>query len=595
MAENKHNRDDVLECSICMETFRKPVTLPCQHSFCMECIALYVDKSNCVHTNEISGSSGNEDVHRLIACPVCRAPTNLGRKGLAGLAPNFHLVKIVERFSSAVKVEDDTPYCSLCEEDNQAKAVKFCTKCSVFYCQECLANYHPMRGPLKRHRLISPLEYLSQETSQVQVSRDHQSTQQGTCARHGQPFGLYCVPCRMVICVGCVVDHPKHAMQDIKSAAENNKPALLNKTSQLEKVLQETKESLSGAMRLHNKLQEKQELHTQEVEKAYCAALEALQAWRQHSLDGIKTRYSQWSVESCAILKHFQLQAQEIERMVQASKDLLASMDVEFLQGSSGLTRTLHDQLNKIKADMKKYEASEQKLLDFVQRDLVVPRHVTVKERMTESQNLEAAVGRQMPRPLVTKPTLVFTGTNDSKLRISDSGSVVEGEGLSRARAVTDGRCQTGRYYWELQITCSPGCVCGCHVGVRQESCDVMGRTDPGRNIWCIVMEYRSDEVRCGSHRSGEIKPDYLQWRHYTRPHHLGMYLDCDDHSLTVLDCDNNQVMYTVSDVVVTEPLVPSVGFGVKSGSVSGYVSARLVTGDSATLPQFLCDMINTS
>ncbi|XP_064596400.1 E3 ubiquitin-protein ligase TRIM39-like [Liolophura sinensis] len=418
-------------------------------------------------------------------------------------------------------------------------------------------------GAMKCHRLISSLEYLSQETSQRQTSgRDEQSTQQASCPRHGEPFCLYCVRCRLVICMGCVVDHPEHAVRDIPSAAQNAK--------------------------------ETQELHTQEVERVYCAALEALQAWKQQSLDGIKTRYSQWSVECSAILKHFQLQAQEMERMVQASKDLLASKDVEFLQGSTDFTKTIDDQLNEIRADLEKHEVSRQKLLDSVQHDHVVPRQVTVKETVEEHQVLEAAVGGQ---PIcVTKPTLRFTETDDSELRITDSGCVVKGEGLSRElrwrRAVTDGRYQTGRYYWEIHITCSPGC--SCLVGVTQESCDVSEETKPGRNSWYIVMVYRGDEVRCCSHRGGgEIKPGYLQVRPYTRPHHLGVYLDCDDHTLTVLDCDNNQVMYTVSDVIVTEPLVPSVEFCVLSGPVS--VSARLVTGDSATLPQVLRDMISTS
>ncbi|XP_064596387.1 uncharacterized protein LOC135462994 [Liolophura sinensis] len=618
MAESKQNRDDVLTCSICMETYRQPVILPCQHSFCRECIHLYADKSKSVQTDETSDSTGSEDIHQQIACPVCRASTSLGREGVAGLPPNFHLAEIVEKFS-AVKVEDDAPYCSLCEEENPAKAVKFCTNCGVFYCQECL-NYHPMKGPLKRHRLISSLEYLSQKSSQGQGSWDHQSTQQPSCAGHGQPFILYCVPCRMVICLGCVVDHPKHAVLDIKSAAENDKPAILNKISELEKVLQETRESLSGVMRLHkeiqvcifhdtcsacvvphtllthfdyveycyhSQIQENQELHTQEVEKAYCAALEALQAWRQHSLDGMKTRYSQWSVECSAILKHFQLQAQEMEGIVQASKDLLASMDVEFLQGSTGFSKTIDDQLNEIRADLEKHEVSKQKLLDFIQRDLVVPRHLTVKETAQESQDLEATVSGHMSRPGVTKPTLRFTETDDSELRITDCGCVVKGEGLSWGmwrRAVTDGRYQTGRYYWEIHITCSHGC--NCRVGVIQESCGVSEETDPGRNSWYIGMVYSGDKVEYYSPSGGEIKPDYLQYRRYTRPHHLGVYLDCDKHTLTVLDCDNNQVMYTDSGVVVTEPLVPSVGFYVRFGSVS----ARLVT-----LPPVLCDMISTS
>ncbi|XP_064596405.1 E3 ubiquitin-protein ligase Trim36-like [Liolophura sinensis] len=594
MAESKENREEVLTCPICVETFRKPVTLPCQHSFCRECIGVYADKSKPGQTDEASCSTRSEGVHQLISCPVCRTSTSLGREGVAGLPPNFHLAEIVERFSSAVNVEDDIPYCSLCEDDNQAKAVKFCTDCCLLYCKDCLASLHPMRGVMKRHRLISSLEYLSQETPQRQTSgRGEQSTQQASCARHGEPFCLYCVRCRMVICVGCVVDHPEHAVRDISSAAENYKPAVLNKTSELEKVLQETKESMSGVTRLYNKIQENQKLHTQEVERAYCAALEALQAWKQQSLDGIKTRYSQWSVECNAILKDFQLQAQEVERMVQASKDMLASMDVEFLQGSMDFTKTIDDQLNEIKADLEKHEVSREKLLDSVQHDQVVTRQVTVKETVQECQDLEAAVGGQMSPLRVTKPTLRFTETDDRKLRITDSGCVVKGEDLSWGwrRAVTDGRYQTGGYYWEIHITCSHGC--DCRVGVTQESCGVSEETKAGRNSWYIVMDYSGHKVRCYSHSGvGEIKPGYRQWRRYTRPHHLGVYLDCDDHTLTVLDCDNNQVMYTVSDVIVTEPLVPGVEFG-WSGSVS--VSARLVPGDSATLPPVLCDMISTS
>ncbi|XP_064617392.1 tripartite motif-containing protein 54-like, partial [Liolophura sinensis] len=123
MAESKENREAVLTCPICVETFRKPVMLPCQHSFCRECIGVYADKSKPGQTDEVS--TGSEGVHQLISCPVCRTPTSLGREGVAGLPHNFHLAEIVERFSSAVKFEDDTPCCSLCEEDNQAKAVKF--------------------------------------------------------------------------------------------------------------------------------------------------------------------------------------------------------------------------------------------------------------------------------------------------------------------------------------------------------------------------------------------------------------------------------------------------------------------------------------
>ncbi|XP_064601381.1 tripartite motif-containing protein 54-like [Liolophura sinensis] len=339
MAESKKNRENTLTCPICMETFQKPVTLPCQHSFCRECIGVYADKSKPGQTDE-SCSTGSEGIHQLISCPVCRTSTDIGREGIAGLPPNFHPAEIVEKFSSAVKVEDDIPYCSLCEDDIQVKAVKFCTDCSLLYCKDWLISLHPMRGAMKRHGLISSVEYLAQETTQRQVSRMNNQVSS------------------------------RHAPET---------PAVLSRTTDLEKVLQGTKESLSGAMRQRSKLQENQELHIQEVEKAYCAALEALQAWRQQSLGNIKICCSQWSVGFSAILQHFQIQAQEMERMVQASKDLLASVDVEFLQGSIGFTKTIDDQLNEIRADLEKHEDSKQTLLDFVQHDLVFLRHVTVK------------------------------------------------------------------------------------------------------------------------------------------------------------------------------------------------------------------------
>ncbi|XP_064614660.1 probable E3 ubiquitin-protein ligase MID2 [Liolophura sinensis] len=491
MAENKQNRDDVLRCSRCMETFRKPVMLPCQHSFCRECIGLYADKSKSVQTDEASDSTVSEDVHQVIVCPVGRAPTSLGREGVAGLAPNFHLAEIVGRFSSAVKVKDNIPYCSVCE-DNYAKAVKFCTSCGVRYCPECLAICHPVRGPLKCHRLISSQEYLSQETSQGHVSLGHQSTRQATCARHGQPLCLYCVTCRMVICVGCVVDHPEHAVRDIPSAAENDKLAVLIKTSELEKVLHETKESLSGVRRLDSTIQVNQELHTQEAEKAYCAALEALQARRLHSLDGIKTRYSQWRVESSAILKHFQLQAQEMERdgtgfqgfiSVNGRRSFTApgvSREEDWIVILETFDKRIDDQLNEIRADLEKHEISRQKLLDSVQHDRVVPRH-----------------------------SLTVLDSDDQSLTVLDSDD--------QSLTVLDSDDQS------LTVLDSD-----------DQSLTVLDSDD--QSLTVLDSDDQSLTVLDSDDQSLTV-------------------LDSDDQSLTVLDSDSKQVIGTVSDVV-TEPLV---------------------------------------
>ena len=48
------------ECSICLSAFNEPKTLPCDHTFCRECLQTYIDKEN---------------VEESFTCPLCRRKT----------------------------------------------------------------------------------------------------------------------------------------------------------------------------------------------------------------------------------------------------------------------------------------------------------------------------------------------------------------------------------------------------------------------------------------------------------------------------------------------------------------------------------------
>lgn len=192
-------------------------------------------------------------------------------------------------------------------------------------------------------------------------------------------------------------------------------------------------------------------------------------------------------------------------------------------------------------------------------------------------------------RLYVTEPGLIFTETSDERLGIFYNGSVTESANLSSVspcRAVTNGGFQTGRYYWELQITLFPnvrGSVCYCRVGVLHKGCGVRGDPDPGDNTWCLRMECRHGIVRCYSHCGGEIQTVYEKWRPQTPSLHLGVVVDCDNRSMTVLDADNNRRIFRVNGLSVSEPLVPCVTFYQVE-----FASARLITGDSVILHPML-------
>ncbi|XP_053393513.1 uncharacterized protein LOC128555345 [Mercenaria mercenaria] len=61
---------NILSCSICMEIFHIPRVLPCQHTFCQDCLSSYI--------NDVSKKKGKKKKSAVtFKCPLCRAPVDL--------------------------------------------------------------------------------------------------------------------------------------------------------------------------------------------------------------------------------------------------------------------------------------------------------------------------------------------------------------------------------------------------------------------------------------------------------------------------------------------------------------------------------------
>ena len=72
--------DQLLTCCVCLDRYRNPKLLPCQHSYCMEpCMEGLVDY-----------------VKRQVKCPECRAEHRIPYNGIAGFPTNYTLQKFLE-------------------------------------------------------------------------------------------------------------------------------------------------------------------------------------------------------------------------------------------------------------------------------------------------------------------------------------------------------------------------------------------------------------------------------------------------------------------------------------------------------------------
>ncbi|XP_056148743.1 E3 ubiquitin/ISG15 ligase TRIM25-like isoform X2 [Lampris incognitus] len=171
---------DQFNCSVCLDVLKDPVTIPCGHTYCSECIRRYWDQ------DEYIG---------VYACPQCRqtfSPRPL-------LGKNTMLADVVEKFKTTSLQMAAVPSlagpedveCDVCT-GRKSKAVKSCTVCLASYCDAHLQPHYESAA-FKKHKLMDASKKL-QET---------------LCARHGKLLEVYCRTDNQCICFLCLADEHK--------------------------------------------------------------------------------------------------------------------------------------------------------------------------------------------------------------------------------------------------------------------------------------------------------------------------------------------------------------------------------------------------
>lgn len=128
MAEKSLEKiEDLVNCSICLDTYNEPKMLQCCHTYCKKCLVKLVIRDQ---YGQLS-----------LTCPMCRQTMPVPTNGVAGLQPACHintLLDIVQEHKNT-KLEEDV---LLCSKHEKSQLELFCEKCEKLICWKCTIKEH---------------------------------------------------------------------------------------------------------------------------------------------------------------------------------------------------------------------------------------------------------------------------------------------------------------------------------------------------------------------------------------------------------------------------------------------------------------------
>ncbi|KAI4800751.1 hypothetical protein KUCAC02_007126 [Chaenocephalus aceratus] len=515
--------EDQFLCSICMDVFTDPVTIPCGHNFCKACISEHWDRnvpSQCPNCKEVFNIKPELRVNTFISEMAAQFRQSAQQKASSSSSEQ-HVVK-----------PEEVP-CDVCT-GTRLKALKSCLVCLASYCETHLEP-HLKNAGFKRHQLINPEENLESRM----------------CVKHDKLLELFCQTDQVCVCMLCTIsDHKAHDVVPLKEGYEGKKAELGKTEAEIQQMIQKRRLKIQE-MNLSVELsKEGADREIADGVQVFTALKESVERSQAELIDTIKEKQRETEEQAEGFIKELEQEVSELKKRSSEVEQLSRSEDqLHLLQSFTSL--------NAAPPTKNWTEVRVRPSYEGTVRRAVTQLDETLSKQM---KKLLAEVELKRVQQYEVEVTL-DPDTAHPYLILSDDGKQVKHGDVKKnlpnnperfdscARVLAKQSFSSGRFYYEVQVEGKTKWV----LGVARESINRKGNITLSSQkgywiIWLMKNEYTASAS----------PPVSLSLK--SQPEKVGVFVDYEEGLVSFYDVDAAALIYSFTGCCFKEKLYPHFG-----------------------------------
>ncbi|XP_073339183.1 E3 ubiquitin-protein ligase TRIM21-like [Pagrus major] len=527
--------EDKFLCSICLDVFTDPVSTPCGHNFCKNCI------------------SEHWEMGSRCECPSCKKRFKRGPE----LQVNTFISEMVSHYKQSAQQRagssseqqaakpGEVP-CDVCT-GTKLKALKFCQLCLVSYCETHLEPHLTVSG-LKRHQLINPVENLEGRM----------------CAKHDKLLELFCRDDQTCVCMHCSIsDHKPHDVVPLKEEYEGRKAELGKTEAEVQQMIQQRQlkiEEFKQSVKVSRGNADRERAGSVRVLTWLKDTIEKMQA---EVTEMIEAKHTLIEKQAKGFIRELEQEISELKKKSAELEQLSLSEDhLHLLQNLPSLNAAPPTKgWTEVTVRPPSYEGNVMAALGpLVEMLKIELKKLQPKTELKTAQQFAVDVTLD---PDTAYPTLILSGDGkqvhhvDAQKKLPDNP-----ERFSTSLCLVGKQViSTGRFYFEVQVKGKTQWS----LGVARQSVNRKGpiTIDPQNGFWTL-----------GLRNENEYYAPSVLFSLMSQPEKVGVFVDYEEGLVLFYDVDAADLLYAHTGCCFTEKLLP---FFSPSSNQGGKNSAPLI------------------